>query len=297
MVSFKSDGSANGTINSTTKALASCGGNEVTNVSLSIKEADGCTVSCNGDTLTLTGVPTGTDTNNFTVVLEATGTYGNYTDTAELKYTVKKWFGEPSTVQVHLNNADTPVPTDSNGNYPEDVVRTATLTASSGTSVVNITSVQSQVSGVTATLNDSSLKVTVPTTVTGWSNDVLTVPIVCTLADGYPAQTVSMSFYKVRAAKDAEYPDVYDLLVTPSSLLVSVDQETGKAKYPVMSIIPCISQYSASGAEKGLTVQQFNQLGVGKVSYNFDGETDSDGSVKFTPLTQDSIYVSNNQNT
>jgi hypothetical protein len=106
-----------------------------------------------------------------------------------------------------------------------------------------------------------------------------------------------MSFYKVRKAKDAEYPDVYDLLVTPSSLLVSVDQETGKAKYPVMSIIPCILQYSASGAEKGLTVQQFNQLRVGTVSYNFDGETDSDGSVKFTPLTQNSIYVSNNQNT
>lgn len=268
MVSYNSDGTPNGTINASTTVLANYGGH-VANVQ--ITEVTAGYGNYNGDTFTLNALPA--DGSDFTIMIKAKGTWDTYTDEAELRYTVKKWFGEPATVQVHLSNANTPITTDSNGNYPDNILRTATLTATSGTSVVNITSVQSQVSGVTATLSGSSLTVTVPTTVTGWSNDVLTVPIVCTLADGYPQQTVTMSFYKVRAAKDAEYPDVYDLVVDPASILVGVNQETGAAVYKDVTVTPKIIKYTASNQTQVLSVSDFNELQKGSIEYSFDGQT------------------------
>jgi hypothetical protein len=100
---------------------------------------------------------------------------------------------------------------------------------------------------------------------------VLTVPLVCTLADGYDPQTVIMSFYKVRAPKDAEYPNVYDLLVHPTSILVGVNQETGEANYENTTVTPTIIEYTANNKTKVLSVSEFNALKVGSIEYSFDG--------------------------
>lgn len=147
MVSYKSDGTPNGTIKSTTTVLANYGG-KIANVTInSISEITGCTISSKDAVVTLGALPNGTDVKNFNFTINATGSYEDengttHTDTANLTYTVKKWFGEPATVTVHLSNDSTPVSTNSEGNYPEAIIRTATLTASSGTNPVTIADVE-----------------------------------------------------------------------------------------------------------------------------------------------------------
>jgi hypothetical protein len=136
MISYNSDGTPNGSINVSTTVLASCGGHVA---DVQITEVTTGYGSYNGDTFTLNALPQ--DGSDFTIMIKAKGTWGKYTDEAELRYTVKKWFGEPATVQVHLSNDSSPVTTDSNGNYPNNVIRTVELTASSGKTNVNITNI------------------------------------------------------------------------------------------------------------------------------------------------------------
>ena len=188
MISYNSDGTPNGSINASTTVLASCGGH-IADVQIT-RVTDGYG-SYNGDTFTLNTLPI--DGSNFTIMIKAKGTWGNYTDEAELRYTVKKWFGEPATVQVHLSNDSSPVTTDSNGNYPNDVIRTVELTASSGKTNVNITNVTTSNTTIGLNWTAPELKITIPTNATGWSNDdVLTIPLVCTLADGYDCKIRSI---------------------------------------------------------------------------------------------------------
>ena len=280
MISYNSDGTPNGSINASTTVLANCGGH-VANVQ--ITEVSAGYGSYNGDTFTLKTLPQ--DGSDFTIMIKAKGTWGDYTDEAELRYTVKKWFGEPATVQVHLSNDSSPVPTDSNGNYEKDVFRTAALTASSGTNPVTINSVSTTAAGVTVKLTGELLQITVPTNVTGWSDDdVLTVPINCVLDGDYPDQTVVMSFYKVRAAAEAEYPDVYDLIVSPTSINVKVDQETGMPLYVGHNITPIILKYTANNETITYNVVDFNKLGVGSLVYSFDGDATQ-------PLTTNTLNV------
>lgn len=267
MISYNSDGTPNGSINASTTVLASCGGH-VADVQITEVSADYGSYS--GDTFTFNALPK--DGSDFTIMIKAKGTWDKYTNEAELRYTVKKWYGEPATVQVHLSNDSSPVTTDSNGNYPNSVVRTVELTASSGKTNVNITKVTTSNNTISLNWTAPNLKITIPTNATGWSNDdVLTVPLVCTLADGYDPQTVIMSFYKVRHAKDAEYPDVYDLLVHPTSILVGVNQETGEANYENTTVTPTIIKYTANNETKVLSVSEFNALKVGSIEYSFDG--------------------------
>lgn len=286
MVSYNSNGDPNGTINGSTTVLANYGG-KVANVKITGVTSGFGTYA--DDTFTLNTLPT--DGSDFTITIKATGTYEDngttYTDTAELKYTVKKWFGEPATVQVHLSNDSSPVTTDSNGIYPNSVVRTAELTASSGKTNIGITDITTSDKTITLDWDAPTLTITIPTSVTGWSSDdVLTVPLVCTLADGYDSQTVIMSFYKVRAAKEAEYPDVYDLLVYPTSILVGVNQETGEANYETTTITPTVIKYTATNETKVLTASEFNALEVGSIKYSFDGNNN------IQTLSEDTFTVS-----
>ena len=267
MISYNSDGTPNGSINASTTVLANCGGH-VADVQITEVSAD--FGSYDGDTFTFDVLPT--DGSDFTIMIKAKGTWDIYTDEAELRYTVKKWYGEPATVQVHLSNDSSPVTTDSDGNYPNDVIRTVELTASSGKTNINITKITTPNKTIGLEWTAPELKITIPTNAIGWSNDdVLTIPLVCTLADGYDSQTVIMSFYKVRHAKDAEYPDVYDLLVHPTSILVGVNQETGEANYENTTVTPTIIKYTANNETKVLSVSEFNALKVGSIEYSFDG--------------------------
>jgi hypothetical protein len=300
MVSYNSDGTLNGTLNSTTTVLANYGG-KIANVTVNsvreINETVGCTIEHDGDIVTLKGLPDGTDVKNFNFIIEATGTYTDennttHTDTAELTYTVKKWFGEPATVTVHLSNDSTPVPTDSNGEYTNDIVRTATLTASSGTNPVTIESITCKLDdeNIDTELSGDQLTITVGTNANWSGEDVLAVPIECTLSGDYPAQTVVMSFYKVRAAKEAEYPSVYDLFVSPNAIFIEVDQNTGMGVYKSTTITPTIRKYNADNTTEDYSVSDFNTLDVGSIYYSFDG------NLPWKPLNADEFSVNDNTN-
>lgn len=292
MVSYNSDGTPNGTINSTTTVLANYGGNIAEVIIDRISDIDGCTISKSDASATLTGLPDGTDVKNFNFIITATGTYTDengksHTDTANLTYTVKKWFGEAPTAMVHLSNNSTPVPTDSDGVYTNDIIRTAELTASSGTNPITITNVTCNLDNVTASLDGNELTVTVETDADWSGSDVLAVPIICTLDGDYPDQTVTMNFYKVRATGKAEYPDVYDLFVSPNSIFVKVDQTTGMGVYESNTITPTIRKYGADNSTTDLTVKEFIELNVGQLSYAFDG------SQTWDPLEENEFIVNN----
>ena len=85
MISYNSDGTLNGTINASTTVLANCGGHVA---DVQITEVTDGYGSYNGDVFTLNKLPK--DGSDFTIMIKAKGTWGDYTDEAELRYTVKK---------------------------------------------------------------------------------------------------------------------------------------------------------------------------------------------------------------
>lgn len=283
MISYNSDGQINGTLSASTTVYANYG-SKIAKVEITdVEYPSGCTGSYVDDTFIVTSLNSEQNVNSLTFKIKAKGTYNKHTDECELLYTIKKWFGEPATVSVHLSNDSTPVPTDSNGNYPNDIVRVATLTASSGTNPVTISDVDCAISGVNAVLDGNQLTITVSKDLT-WSDDILAVPIACTLEGGFGSQTVVMTFYKVKATKEAEYPIVYDLIVNPNAIKVSVDQETGLGKYEIFEITPIIRKYTPDNETIDISVSDFLSEGIGSIKYSFDGEDEYD-------LESDSITV------
>jgi hypothetical protein len=93
-----------------------------------------------------------------------------------------------------------------------------------------------------------------------------------------------MEFYKVRAA-EGEYPSIYDLIVTPNTIMVGVNQDTGMAIYKEKDITPTIVEYSANGNSTSYTVTEFS---IGKVEYSFDGDP-IEGP--YTELKEDTLSI------
>lgn len=170
MISYNSvTNQPNNTISSITKVLANYGGTTVnpiiTDVTLNDNTITSEYGSYNDNTFTLNSLPT--DGNSFNFIITATAEHDDVSDTATLSYTVKKWFGEPATVSVHLGNDNTPVPTDSEGNYTGDIVRSSSLTASNGKNTIEINSVSTTIDSnsdtetVSVEYNDGTVTVTV----------------------------------------------------------------------------------------------------------------------------------------
>lgn len=259
-----------------TTVIANCGGTPA-EVIITDAECDNLDVKfdISGDTLTLIQIPGGTDKTDFIISITAEGTCGEETSTGILYYKLKKHFGTPATVAVHLGNDSVPVPTKSDGTYEKARIITTDLIASAGTTKVNITGVEyggDDTSNIGVLYGANTGKVIVSVNVNAtWSGDNLEVPLVCTLDGDYGTRTVTMNFYKVRAAEEADYPDVFDLVLKPTAIYLELDEDGKVKQYRPDVITPELIVNTSKGVSESKTVTEFLEQYDAVITYNFDG--------------------------
>ena len=290
LIPYDANGNPLNEISSQTTVFANCGGQpasvEITSASCL---SPGVEYTFNGDTLTLTKLP-GDERSEFIITIEATGTYQEESNKASLKYIVKKYFGTPATVAVHLGDDSVPVPTKSDGSYTSPISASAELIAAAGENSVKILGVNyvgSDTENVEVSYDNDTVTVTIGINAT-WNNDKLSIPIKCILDGNYGSRIVTMHFYKVRATAEAEYPDVFNLLLSPNLIYLKLDENGDLIEYSSNEVTPSIIVNKADGTSEQLSVTElYNKYEGSNISYKFDNVT------KWTSLSTNTISINN----